>query len=177
MCPALTKRALIKGRDEGYTLLELLVVIAIISLVVMAAPAIYASVIPSYELRQFANELAGAGRDLREQALVSGRPSSLLFDVDQDPDACLVEARSDSVRVVICSDDDTIAALRGEKRLLLDGIEVIFSGEEAYWGAPEERVDFYSNGASSGGSVLLRRGNLEVTVSYDWISGAVEAKQ
>ena len=75
MFPPVTERS-----DAGYTLLELLVVIAIIGLILSSAPTIYARLVPQFQVREFANDLAVTARHLREEARRTQTVKALVFD-------------------------------------------------------------------------------------------------
>lgn len=140
--------------DQGYTLLELLVVMAIISMIVAAAPAVYARLVPGYEVRQFANELAIHMRELRERARETG-----------------------TTEVVQFAQDTKMLVKAGTGLELPHEMEIVYTPAEIWATADEEQLYFYPNGASNGGEVALKRQNLDVRVKIDWVSGAIEVQQ
>jgi len=146
--------ASIKNHESGFTLFEMLVVMAIIAMVLTIAPSIYAGVIPSYEVRQFANDVANAARDMRRQARITGSVQSLIIDTN--------EQQLISQSAALDVPDDVILS---------------FEAATVYGFPLNDEVRFYSSGASSGGTLLLERGNLRVEVSFDWLSGAIEVHQ
>lgn len=144
----------IKGQETGFTVLELVVVVALISLVLSVAPSIHGSLIPSYELRQLANDIANESRVARQRARVSGAPGALVISAD-------------SRSVVI---DDVAFELPNE-------VSVTMTADEAFGEIAENRIGFFSTGVNSGGVVTLTRDNLSVEIEYSWISGAIEVVQ
>lgn len=140
----------IRNGDAGYTLLELLVVVAIISLVVSAAPAIYSRLIPSYQVRQYSNQLAVFARGIREEARSSGNIQSLLFDRETKQ---IAEVAGMPVSPV--------------------SVEVVYDADPVWGGADVDRLTFYANGASNGGTITVSRDNLVVRITIDWVSGAI----
>lgn len=149
----LTFPAKTKGSEAGYTLLELLVVVAIISLVVSTAPAIYSRLVPSYQVRQFSNELVVFTRTLREKARVSGKVEALVFDPDNK---AIMEGMGAPLPPV--------------------SLEVSYEAEPAFGEVDNEVLSFYPNGASNGGIITVSRESLTVRVKIDWVSGAVRVE-
>lgn len=146
--------ASIKSHDDGFTLFEMLVVMAIIAMVLTIAPSIYAGIIPGYEVRQFANDVANEARGMRRQARITGSVKSLIIDTD----AQQLISQSAALDVP-------------------DDVVLSFESATAYGFPLSDEVQFYSSGASSGGILVLERGNLRVEVSFDWLSGAIEVHQ
>lgn len=141
-----------KSFEEGYTLLELLVVIAIASLIVAVAPAIYSSIVPSYQVRQFSNELVVFCRELREQSRVSGNIEILSFDGDEQR--------------IIGRDDMQVP----EPAISMN---VTFEPEELWGNADQNELSFFPNGASNGGVITVSRDDFSMKVVINWVSGAI----
>ncbi len=146
-----TSRAMTSG-NAGYTLLELLVALALIAMVVTAVPAIYEQVIPSYRVRQLANDLAYQLRSLREAARSEGTMKQISFDTLPAP---LVPGNGSIP-------EDTV---------------IKFQPTSLWTSAGGRSLRFYPNGSSNGGEVTVSRRNLRVTVAIDWVSGAIQVNQ
>ena len=146
--------ASIRGREAGFTLLEMLVVLAILSNQLAAVPTLYSKIIPSYQLRQFANDVANAGRTLRDKARLDGGTKKISIVTSLN----LVSAEEVSIDMPA-------------------DVVVVFEPATAYSDAPSDVIYFYANGATSGGKLRLSKGNLEVSVDFDWMSGAVSVQQ
>ena len=140
--------------ESGFTLFELIVVMAIMAFVVSALPNVYRTVVAGYEVRQFANDIANAARQLRLQARETGRKYHIAIDTQADT-----------------------MVIPGFSLLVPDDVSLLFEPPQALHLNNVEGVDIYSSGANSGGRLLLSKGQLELAVVFDWASGAVEVVQ
>ncbi len=142
------------NQDAGYTLLEMLVVVAILSLVVFSAPTAYSVVVPNFQVRQFANEVANTARDLRRDAV-----------------------REQSVKTLnYLSGAQTIHSPDRELEIP-SGVNVAFNRTMQWRSVEVGKIEFYPTGGSSGGQFEIRRGGVSVTVVVDWVSGATKVIQ
>ncbi|MBO6504469.1 MAG: prepilin-type N-terminal cleavage/methylation domain-containing protein [Kordiimonadaceae bacterium] len=146
--------ASIRGGDAGFTLLELLVVLAILSMVIAAAPTLYSAALPSFKVRQFANDVANAGRFLRERARSEGIEGALMVNEDLN----------------LISTDALVLEMP-------DDVDVTFAPHVAYGRSSDDAVQFYTTGLNSGGVVSITRRGLTVDVTFDWITGSIEVQQ
>lgn len=140
--------------EAGFTLLEMMVAIAIIALVLAAVPMLRAQLIPSYELRQFANDVANEARLARQRARLTGETEHLILRPDER------ELKID-----------------GKKLFVPKGATAILTADASLGISDENQVSFYASGAISGGVLLLERENVEVAVNFDWLSGAIRVDQ
>lgn len=140
--------------EAGFTLLEMIAVVAIISLAVSMAPSIHGRLIPSFELRQLANDIANESRLVRQRARLTGVSDELsLGDGDQ-----------------------TVSV--GERIFELDeDILVTMQATNLVGAAADNRIRFFADGGISGGTLTLTRNTLSVAVEYDWLSGSIEVAQ
>ncbi len=154
MSPAVIDRDRPLPADRGYTLLELLVVLAIISLIVSAAPTVYSNVVPTFQVRQFANDLATQLRQLRDRSRAESKIS--VMDFDGSSNASALSA------IGVTVPDDVTATFEPAEIWATDGMT---------------QLQFFPTGSSNGGTVTLRRDTLEVVIRIDWVSGAVQVEQ
>lgn len=154
MSPAVIDRDGPLPADSGYTLLELLVVIAIISLIVSAAPAVYSNVVPTFQVRQYANDLATQLRQLRDRSRATSTVS--VIDFDSSSEASALSAIGVAVP---------------------DGATATFEPAEIWATDGMSQLQFFPTGSSNGGTITLRKDTLEVVIHIDWVSGAVQVEQ
>lgn len=143
--PAETKKS-----DTGYTLLELLVVVAVISMAIALAPNVYARLVPSFQVRQFSNDIINEARSLRQRA------------VDERMITWLAVRENDNTLHL----SNGFLAMPG-------GVELAFSDEKAIEPNKDGTIYFYPNGMSSGGEVIVQKDTYEAVIAVDWISGAI----
>jgi general secretion pathway protein H len=134
--------------------LELLVVVAVVAMVMATMPTLYGAIVPSYRVRQFANEIADKARELRAQSQVNSAIYTMAFV--QGGEAYQVGSESVS----------------GPSGVTLN-FEPAFSWKISLL----NELEFYPNGASSGGTVTVKRGNVEAQVDIDWMTGGVMVDQ
>lgn len=140
--------------ETGYTLLELLVVIALMALLALSAPTLYARIVPQFQVRQYANEIAYKLRELRREAIDEGEEKSIIYS-------------SGAERVF---DIETSFSLAGD-------VTVVFDPTSPWNTASTETITFYPSGASNGGSFQISKDEISAEVTVDWMSGAVEVSQ
>lgn len=142
------------ARDGGYTLLELLVVVAIIAMALAATPTLYARMVPNFEVRQFASDVATFARRARERAKRSQTVTGFLYSPA----------------------GEVLASLDDEELSIPSGVAISFERAVDWHNVAENRVEFYPSGASSGGRIEIRRGGVMAAVTIDWVSGAVKVE-
>ena len=140
--------------DDGFTLLEMVVVIAIVTMVLAAAPTIYARLVPSFQVRQFANDVAYHIRSSRERARAFGKTQSLRFNAG-DKRLLLTDMHIE----------------------VPTQLDVVYVPEELWSQGGVNELRMFPNGGSSGGKIIISRNNLEITINIDWMSGSVEVEQ
>jgi general secretion pathway protein H len=134
-------------------LVELLVVLAIGGLLLALTPPLITAAMPGVELKAGARRAAGALRQTREIAIAHGTEAIWLIDTESG--RYQVEGRPN-------------------KGALPDGIaiELIAARDELR----DDRVGgirFFPDGSSSGGRVILKRGDSGYQVGVNWLTGRI----
>lgn len=138
----------------GFTLLEMLVFLAIVSMIVAATPSVYSALVPNYRAREFANELADAARQLRLTAQQDGE-----------------------VHTLEIADGTNAYWIDGQQADGPSGVRLGFSPAYAWHAQSVTKLEFYPNGASSGGTLTVSAGRIQVDVDVDWATGSVQVQQ
>jgi general secretion pathway protein H len=141
------------GIARGFTLVELLVVLAIGSLLLAVTPPLVTAVMPGVELKAAARRTAGALRLAREMAVARGRDAAWVLDVEQNRYGIEGDARSGS---------------------LPDGLDLeLVAAEEEMRSEAVGAIRFYPDGSSTGGRVILKRGETGYQVGVNWLTGRI----
>jgi general secretion pathway protein H len=141
-------------RARGFTLLELLVVLALATLLIALVPPLITSAIPGVELKAAARRVATGLRMAREEAIRSGGDAAFVMDVEHR--AFRVDG---GYRRVELPEDLTLKLEAAESEML---------SEQA--GA----VRFYPDGSSTGGRIVLTRGEQGYQVGVQWLTGRIQ---
>ena len=144
----------IRGPDrKGFTLVELLVVLAIMMLILTAAPALYSAAVPAVRVREEAGKLAADLRLLRNMAVVSGRRTEAVLDLEEWRYSVSMDTRI---------------------RALADKVSMSFQGpHDTEETGAEAVIRFFPDGSSSGGRIGLSHGKREAHVDVSWLTGRV----
>jgi general secretion pathway protein H len=138
---------------RGFTLVELLVVLAIAGLMLAVAPPLISSVMPGVELKAAARRTAGALRLAREIAIAGGRDTAWVIDIETN-------------RYRIDGDH------RGGS--LPAGLEVeLVAAEGEMQSDSVGAIRFFPDGSSTGGRVMLKRGDGGYQVGVNWLTGRI----
>lgn len=140
-----------RNGEVGFTLLELVVVLTIAGLILLAAPPLYSSLVPSYRLKAAAREFAGELRHARETAISSGK-------------TVIVEASSDGYKRL---DSGQINYWHSPILIASSGSASIGQGQQS------PQVRFFSDGSSSGARFQIMSGARHAVVTVDWLTGKV----
>ncbi len=147
-------------KDEGFSLLELIIVLTILVLSVSLVASSMSNLSRTIELKAAAKKISGILRYYRSEAVNKGSVYQVLFDSESKA----VKVQSISLEGPAADEkaDDKEASLKKEKGSLktLYGLPEGVRMKEIDFPAPEypcdlPAVEFYPNGGSSGGSVLL----------------------
>ncbi len=128
-------------------------VLAIGGLLLALTPPLVTAVMPGVELKAAARRTAAGLRLAREVAVAQGRDAAWLLDVEQNR-----------------------YSLEGDPRAgtLPDGIELeLVAAEEEMRDDAVGGIRFYPDGSSSGGRVILKRGERGYQVGVNWLTGRI----
>jgi len=140
-------------RPAGFTLVELLVVMAIAGLLLAVAPPLISSALPGVELKAAARRTAAGLRLAREVAIANGRDAAWVIDIEHN-----------SYRI----DGDR---RRGR---LPGGIDIqLVAAEDEMQSDSVGAVRFFPDGTSTGGRVILKRGDAGYQVGVNWLTGRI----
>jgi len=136
--------------QRGFTLLEMLVVIVLISIAAGLVGFGLQQGLRAAKERQAVGQVVEALRSTRARAIVSGTTESTVFDL-----------RNLSVQ-----------APGRPKKYWPAGLQVTLHTAEQAGAA----VDFYPDGSSTGGHVLLANGSRRWRIDIGWLTGIVQSK-
>ncbi|RMD61462.1 MAG: type II secretion system protein GspH [Alphaproteobacteria bacterium] len=141
-----------RAHSGGFTLIEILVVLLVMGLLVSAVPIAFSRIVPTFEARSAARELAAVLREARSRAVRDNRETTLVVDT---------QAKAYSL------DGDLQAALDPD----LDVSMVAAQSERL--GDAAAAIRFYPDGTATGGRITLERNHRAYHVIVDWLTGRV----
>lgn len=150
-CPSCSRAG---PRAAGFTLLELMVVMAIAALLLAVTPPLLTAAIPGLELKTSARRIASGLRLAREEAIRSGRDAAFVLDVEE-----------------------RVFRVDGPYRTthLPEGLEVKFeAAEREMQSETVGAIRFFPDGSSTGGRVVLSRGDSGWQIGTQWLTGRIE---
>ncbi|KAE9651296.1 type II secretion system protein [Pseudomonas sp. PB105] len=136
--------------QRGFTLLEMLVVIVLISIAAGLVGFGLQQGLRAAKERQAVGQIVEALRSTRARAIVSGTTESTVFDL-----------RNLSVQ-----------APGRPKQHWPAGLQVTLHTAEQAGSA----VDFYPDGSSTGGNLLLANGSRRWRIDIGWLTGSVQSR-
>ncbi|QHF45798.1 general secretion pathway protein GspH [Pseudomonas sp. S35] len=136
--------------QRGFTLLEMLVVIVLISIAAGLVGFGLQQGLRAAKERQAVGQIVEALRSTRARAIVSGTTESTVFDL-----------RNLSVQ----------APGRPKKHWPAELQVTLHTAEQA-----GSAVDFYPDGSSTGGNLLLANGSRRWRIDIGWLTGSVQSK-
>jgi general secretion pathway protein H len=117
------------------------------------APPLISSVMPGVELKAAARRTAGALRLAREVAIADGRDTAWVIDIDSNRYRIEGDHRSGSLPAGL---DVELVAAEGEMQSDTVGA-----------------IRFFPDGSSTGGRVILKRGDGGYQVGVNWLTGRI----
>jgi general secretion pathway protein H len=139
--------------QHGFTLIEMLVVLTIAALIVGLALPRLTGAEEKATLRTAAHQIAAALRNTRSLAMTKGRT-----------EAFVVDTANGAYRA-----GPTVAPGRLPRGVQLALVTVTADRDSASQG----RIQFFADGSSTGGGVLLATGKIRGQVLVDWLTGRV----
>ena len=153
----MTSRSDSNAAGAGFTLIEMIVVLTIIGVMTALIVTNGTRVSPAIHARAAAEEISGALRSARSEALVSNRSVAFTLDMagrsyqwGQTPHQAL-------------SNDLTLSLLTSRELLATSGAV--------------GRIRFDPDGGSSGGRIAINGGGVVWWVGIDWLSGRVSVEE
>jgi general secretion pathway protein H len=145
--------------QRGFTLLEIILVMAIIALASVLAAAAMTGGFKGMQLKASAKELASNLRYTRTQAIATGKPQRFVID----PAKHAWQAAN--------AHHGTIPAKLGIE--FTGAREAQANGAQAGQGA----IEFFPDGAATGGRIRLTAGTARWDVDVAWLTGQVQVRQ
>ncbi|WP_248799990.1 GspH/FimT family pseudopilin [Pseudomonas sp. MWU13-2105] len=136
---------------RAFTLLELLAVILIISIGASLLAHSVAGGLENARERQAKRDLSLALRNVRSQAVLSGQPAALHFDLIHN----------------------SYRAAGQAAHFLPAGMHLRLTSAAELSSSRDGVIEFYPDGGSSGGNVYLERGPEHWRVDIAWLTGKV----
>jgi prepilin-type N-terminal cleavage/methylation domain-containing protein len=165
-------------KDKGFSLMEVIIVLTIVVLSISLVASSFSNLSRTIELKAAAKKVSGILRYYRSEAINKGSVYQVLFDP---------EARAVKVQSVLLTEstEETEADQKkgGEGAKTLYGLPEGVQMKELDFPSPEypcdlPAVEFYPNGGSNGGSVLInspeRKG---YRIKVDFVTGMVAMEQ
>jgi general secretion pathway protein H len=179
-CSRLVPRAPGAGRrSRGFTLIEVLVVLALMATAFALVAGAVTSALPGQQLRDATNRLAAEMRATRARAVATGVDQSFVIDTQA---RTWRSGASDAL-------GEPAGAVRGTKPgASADGVRRQGELDDALaLGATVAReeqpgpglaaIRFFADGSSTGGRVVVRRGDAAWRVDVNWLTGAVRVER
>jgi general secretion pathway protein H len=136
-------------REAGYTLVELLVVFAIMGLVIAAVPALINRAMPGLQSTSAARALAADLRTARSAAISHNR----------------------QLRFVFAPEQQTYSLAQQPRHRLPYGVPFALPPRGG------NEIDFFADGSSSGGVILVGGKGHQHRVVTDWLTGRVSVDE
>lgn len=145
------------GAMAGFTLLELLVVIVIMALGMALVPGMLAPGTDAQSLKIDLRQIVSGLRFARTRSIVLNTPVAMSIDVE-------------SRQLVIDNSNET-------GRLHMTTAISLAVADQAWRGSHTGAIQFYPDGSSSGGEMLLSNDTARYRVVVDWLTGEVTEAQ
>jgi general secretion pathway protein H len=141
---------------KGFTLIEVMLALVVLALLASLTPPLFEKAFPALKLKAATRDLAQEIRYIQQIAILTGMPTKVQFDLRNNA------YQSDHVN-------------SGEVRYLPDGL--LFAQDKTATIKIGESVlvfEFFPDGSSSGGVVILGNGARRYLISLDWLTSRVQ---
>jgi general secretion pathway protein H len=136
--------------------MEILLVLVISALILSLAPAMIQKAFPRLKLKGAVRDLVQEIRYVQNAAIINGQKAEIAFDVEHS------RYRSDLVN-------------QGEVRSLPEGIAFYRAEAQSLSDSNSATAfNFYPDGSSSGGEILLAIEQHRLRISVDWLTSKVQ---
>ena len=141
-----------RSRKAGYTLAELLIVLTLlVAISALLAPMMLPS--PMRTLQQSAGEIATALRETRREA--RAKQMRMRFSIDT------ADGRFGTLGLA------AVHTLPQDVRASLTTAESLLSGDDS------GGIDFFPDGSSSGGRIVLNAADIDLQIDVEWLTGRI----
>jgi general secretion pathway protein H len=144
-------------RTKGFSLIEMLIVLILISLSISLVAPSFSRLSKTVELKGVAQKVSGIFRYCRSEAVNKGKDYQVLFDSD---------TREVKVQSIVLEEEEKKESIQSYP--LPKGIQI----------KGDNPIEFYSNGASNGGTILLEsEGHKGYKIRVHFLTGIVEVEK
>ncbi|MEC4748782.1 GspH/FimT family protein [Methylomicrobium sp. Wu6] len=143
-------------RSQGFTLLELLIVLVIIVLGFSVVALNLSSGKGTLEHKAIVRDVVSALRYARGQALMTHQEMTVSFDLAKN--TYKVSGRDEEYSI-----PETIAV-------------TVVTAQSELTGEGQGNIRFFADGSSTGGRVVLDRGEISMQIDINWLTGQLEVE-
>jgi general secretion pathway protein H len=143
-------------RSKGFTLLELLIVLVIIVLGFSVVALNMSSGSGTFEHKAAVRDVVSALRYARGQALMAHREMTVAFDLTDN--TYRLSGREETYKI-----PDSIAV-------------TVVTAQSELTGEGQGNIRFFADGSSTGGRVVLDRGEVSKQIDINWLTGQLEVE-
>lgn len=139
---------------RGFTLIEVLVVLLLASLMLLLVPPLFSGSVMRVSMNSTTDQMASSLRRARSRAVAHARSVPWILDL-QDKYYQIGE--------------------QGNAKYLDDEIKISLTTarSEVQEEGVKAAIRFYPDGGATGGEISLKRGDIDKTISVDWLTGRV----
>lgn len=141
------------GNDSGFTLFEIIVVLILLSILMLLIPPMFSSGVSSAEMKSTARKITLLLRKERSAAILSREPSAFRMDVDNKTYRSGQQQRPIQISPALAVSLTTGSTLVSDHS----------TGQ----------INFYPDGSSTGGRIVIKNKNQSATVEIEWLTGKV----
>jgi general secretion pathway protein H len=144
-------------KEKGFSLIEMLIVLILICLSISLIAPSFSRFSKTVELKGVAQKVSGILRYCRSEAVNKGQDYQVLFDSDM---------REVKVQPLVLEEEENEEPVQSYP--LPEGIQI----------KGGNRIEFYSNGGSNGGTILLEsEGHKGYKIKVHFLTGMVEVEK